>query len=84
MKNFYIVFTTDYIGTTNTFTGEVEQDHKYFADVMKVSESDNLKCRLEHIGGLIHANICSTKKEAERIAEKWNERYRVNGTYLYA
>ena len=38
---------------------------------------------LDRIGGLVTANVCNSRKEAEEIARAWNETYKKNGTYCY-
>lgn len=83
MNNFNIVFAVDGSKAPALFKGIAEGDKKYFADVMCVSELDNLAAKLEGIDGLMHANICSTKKQAHEIADAWNEAYKNNGTYLF-
>ena len=83
MKNFYIVFAVDGNRAPALYKGIAGTNKKYFADVMCVSDLDNLAARLECIGGLLSANICSTKKQAREIADAWNEGYKKNGTYLF-
>lgn len=80
-KYFYIVFAAK--AAPPLF--ETEKDHKtrYYADIMRVSTQDNIASRLDIIGGLLHANICRTKKEAQDIKDAWNEAYKLNGTYIY-
>lgn len=68
-KNSYIVVT-------------VEENGKYYAYMIKHHNSNNLLSVL-NIKGILHANICDTKKEAERIVEQWNESYKQNGTYMF-
>lgn len=48
-----------------------------------IAVNDNLLPKLDRIGGLIHANICPTKKRAEEVAEFWNASYKANGTYFF-
>ena len=64
-------------------TVSVREDGKYYAYVVKISESDNALYRLA-IKGIMHANIYSTKKKAVDMAYFWNERYKENGTYLFS
>lgn len=52
MKNHYIAIS-------------VKQDGKNYASVLKVSGADNLLFSLQ-IPGITAANICGTKKEAEK------------------
>lgn len=77
MKYFYIVLGIDTKGT------EEEPNKRYYADVLKVSLQDNIYSRLDNIGGLLHANICESKKKAEEIRDYWNEQYRKNNTYAF-
>lgn len=67
MKNFYIVLGIDTKGT------EEEPNKRYYVDVMKVSPQDNIYCRLDHVGGLLHANICESKKKAEEIRDQLSD-----------
>ncbi len=53
---------------------------KNFASVLRVSDADNLIFSLQ-IPGITSANICSTKKEAEKVVEFWNKCYKKNKTY---
>lgn len=76
MKYFYIVFTENYLSDDG-------EKMLYIADVMRVSTADNIAARLEHIGGLLHANICETKKKAEAIRDAWNEQYKKNNVHFY-
>ena len=50
--------------------------------MIKHNNSNNL-LNIASIKGILHANICDTKKEAERIVEQWNESYKQNGTYMF-
>ena len=50
--------------------------------MIKHHNSNNL-LNIANIKGILHANICDTKKEAERIVEQWNESYKQNGTYMF-
>lgn len=85
MKNFYITVGVKGNKNENIFSDEKkEYEEGYFACVIKVSESDNLKNHLEAIRGLVHANIRPTKKDAQELADFWNECYKQNGTYLYS
>ena len=59
-KNSYIVVT-------------VEENGKYYAYMIKHNNSKNL-LYIASIKGILHANICDTKKEAERIAIRKREK----------
>ena len=69
MKYFYIVV-------------QVEENGKYYAYAVKVSESDNLLSKLK-IKNIVTANIFRTKKKAEEIVEAWNQMYKENGNYMF-
>ena len=69
MKNTYIAI-------------EIKENDKYLAQVLKVSPYDNLLSKLQ-IKGLVHANICNSKKAALACADFWNECNQKNGTYYF-
>ena len=50
--------------------------------MIKHHNSNNLLSVLK-IKGILHANICDTKKEATKIVQEWNEGYKQNGTYMF-
>lgn len=77
-----LVVCCDYAGTKNFF-GDYYPEKSYVAFAVSVSGSDNLVCVLDRIGGLVSANVCNSRKEAEEIARAWNETYKKNGTYFY-
>ena len=69
MKNFYIAV-------------QIRENNKYYAHMLRVSESDNLLSKLA-IKNIITANIFPTKKAAAAAVETWRDGYRANGTYLF-
>ena len=69
MKNYYVAVS-------------IQENEKYYAYAIKVNESDNLLSKLK-IKGIMHANICNTKKHAESVVNHWNDAYKNNGTYLF-
>lgn len=71
MKNFWIA-------------ADVEENGKYYAFAFKVSEYDNLKCRLAGIQNLYNANIMPSKKAALKIVSVWNDAHKANGNYMFA
>lgn len=84
MANFYIAVSV--IGDRNAiFAPEEHKEPRpgYYAYMMKVSESDNLKARLASIGGLITANIFPSRKRCAEVVTAWNDVYKANGEYLY-
>ena len=70
MKNFYIAV-------------QVCENGKYYAHIVKATESDNLLSRLK-ISNIISANIYPTKKCATEIVEFWRECYKRNGKYMFS
>lgn len=86
MAYFYIAVQVRQDRNARAFTPRPspEYDPGYYADVIRCSENDNLLPKLDCIGGLIHANICPTKKRAEEVAEFWNNSYKANGTYFFS
>lgn len=86
MANFYIVVAVKQDRNETTFTERTNPEYNpgYYAFVVRCSENDNLLHKLDCIGGLIHANICPTKKRAEEVAEFWNNSYKANGTYFFS
>lgn len=61
---------------------QVEENKKYYAHVVKVSKYDNLLSKMK-IKGIMHANICDTKKEAEKTAKFWNNCSKINKNYMF-
>lgn len=72
-------------GTQNIYMAVTKtiQDKNY-AYALTVNRCYNLVHVLARENNLMCANVCATKKEAERIADFWNECYKNNGTYLYS
>ena len=64
-------------------TVSAEEHNLYYAYVIPVTESNNIKCVLDGIKGLQYANIFSTKRKAAAIAEMWNQSYKINNEYLF-
>lgn len=60
-----------------------DPEESYVAFAVSASGCENLVWVLDHIGGLVSANVCNSRKEAEEIARAWNETYKKNGTYFY-
>jgi hypothetical protein len=55
---------------------------KYYSFVIKVSESDNILSKLA-IKNIITANICPTKKYADKLVEEWINSFKANGNYMF-
>jgi hypothetical protein len=85
MKNFYIAVTVKQNRNENIFDERISPEYNagYYAYIIPCAENDNIKARLDMIGGLIHANIYQTKKRAAEIVAAWNAAYKANGTYLF-
>lgn len=85
MKNFYIVVAVEQDRNESVIKSRRSQEYNagYYAYIIKADESKNIKNSLDCIGGLLHANICQTKKRATQIAGQWNAVYKANGTYLF-
>lgn len=60
----------------------VSENEKYYSYMIKHHNSNNL-LNVAKIKGILSANICDTKKEAERIVKQWNESYKQNETYMF-
>ena len=77
-----LVVCCDYAGTKNCF-GDYFPEESYVAFAVSTSGCNDLVSLLDSIGGLVTANVCNSRKEAEEIARAWNETYKKNGTYCY-
>lgn len=77
-----LVVCCDYAGTKNCF-GDYFPEKSYGAFAVSTSGCNDLVSLLDSIGGLVTANVCNSRKEAEEIARAWNETYKKNGTYFY-
>ena len=55
---------------------------KNYSYWISATNNDNVLSKLSNLK-LIHANIFSTRKEAAKIADLWNESYKNNGTYMF-
>lgn len=69
-KNSYLVVVT-------------AENGKRAAYVQKWNHANNLASLLKD-KRIETANICDSKKEAEKISKFWNECYINNGSYMYA
>lgn len=70
MKNFYYAVSE-------------HENGKNYAYVIKATASDNLLGLFERHKNLKTANACETKKQAENLANFWNECYKINRTYMF-
>ena len=78
-----LVVCCDYAGTKNCFGDYYFPEKSCVAFAVSVSGYENLVAALARIGGLVTANVCHSRKEAEEIARAWNETYKKNGIYFY-
>lgn len=85
MKHFYIAVSVEQDRNETIFTEQKSPEYNpgNYAYVVKCTACDNLKAVLERIGGLTHANIGPTKKQADFIVNHWNACYKANGTFLF-
>lgn len=83
--NFYIAVTVEQNRNESIFTDKTAHEYNpgLYAYVIKCTENDNIKAVLERIGGLLHANIYPTRRQAAETMKAWNEAYKRNGTYLF-
>ena len=84
-KYYYLAVTVKQDRNESIFTNEPpkEPNPGFYSYVIKCTESDNLKSKLDAIGGLQAVNICPTKKRAAELVEYWNKGFKANGTYLF-
>ena len=60
-----------------------EQNGKNYAFVIKASNGDNLVSLFSRYGENLAVNACATKKDADKLANFWNECYKKNGTNAF-
>lgn len=58
----------------------VNEGGKRYSYVVPVTNGDNLIWRLQNFET---ANICSSKKEAAEIVERWNAAHKANGEFMF-
>ena len=59
-----------------------ENEERYFAFMETVSKSDNI-IPIVSRPNILHANIFTSRQEAEQIRDFWNYCYKKNGTYAF-
>lgn len=81
MKRFYFVVAL----------GKDEKDHRYekmIAEVEYFTDSENMLATMEKLGGYAAkvaglkpfiCRMCATRKEAEKLADQWNENWKKEG-----
>ena len=86
MKYYYIAVTVRQDRRETVFSKRFnpDPDPGLLSFVIRVSEQDNILSKLSTVGGLISANICSTKKKAESLVDLWNQTYKANGEHLFS
>ena len=86
MNYYYIAVTVRQDRRETVFSKRFnpDPDPGLFSFVIRVSEQDNILSKLSTVGGLISANICSTKKKAESLVDLWNQTYKTNGEHLFS
>lgn len=58
----------------------VKEDGKYYSYVLPVTNSINLVQALMRFDW---ANVCSSKKEASEMVERWNAIHKMHGDYMF-
>lgn len=62
---------------------QTQQNGKYSAVVIPVTECDNIYTKLAAVPGIVTANIYDTKKAAAANVRAWVEGFRAAGVYLW-
>lgn len=62
---------------------QAAQDGGMYAAALTLPGSTDLISSLSTIRGIISANVCTSRKEAEAIPAAWNEGFRQAGTCLF-
>lgn len=70
MKHFYIVYTA-------------QLDGKSYAGVDTLTNNENIMNLSGRMYGMTSATLCSSKKEAQQLADLWNAAYKHNGTSVF-
>lgn len=85
MKRFYFVVALGKNENADPMNGRFE---KYYAEVEYFTDSENMLNVMEKLGGYaakvaglkpIICHMCSTRKEAENLAEFWNDGWKKQG-----
>ena len=61
---------------------QTKEKDKFYAYIIKVSESDNLLSVL-NVNGIVSANFYSTKKKAESVTRELTKHFKLNGNYMF-
>lgn len=62
---------------------QIEENGKQLAYAHSVTENENLLSVLNRIKGVKAAYLCQTRKQAQELAEVWNDCARKNGAHLF-
>lgn len=62
---------------------QVQQNGKYSAVVIPVTESDNVYSKLAAVPGIVTANIYDTKTAAAANVQMWVDGFRAAGCYMW-
>lgn len=84
MKYFYIAVIVKQDTHESVFTPRADHvcDFKYYGDVVRCSECQDVAAVLRHIGGLESAYICASSKQAAATVKLWNESFKEHGRYF--
>ncbi len=66
--------------TAHAVIAERYSDLTYYASVFRIEAGRNIYNDCLHNGDMISLTLCESKKEAQRIADDWNETWRKEGT----
>ena len=66
--------------TAYAVIAERYSDLTYYASVFRIEAGRNIYNDCLHNGDMISLTLCESKKEAQRIADDWNETWRKEGT----
>lgn len=84
MKRFYMAVTVRQDRNESIFEGKKgEPNPGYYSYIIPVTEDRNIKSALDTVGGLVSANIYTTRKRAAEVVNTWNDEYKAAGLYLF-
>ena len=84
MKRVYMAVTVRQDRNENIFEGKKgEPNPGYYSYIIPVTEDQNIKSALDAVGGLVSANVYSTRKRAAEAVNTWNDGYKAEGLYLF-
>lgn len=85
MKYFYIAVLIRQDLNESVFAPGADHvsDFKYYGDVVRCSECQDVTAVLRHIGGLESAYICASRKQAAATVNLWNESFNGRGCLMH-